>query len=76
MSRSLFRCRNRVCPVPHGAALGRVTSDGGLVLDSAVVGFRCYLDTRRAVVMCPACGEIREFRGAAVLSATAATPDV
>ena len=63
MSRSHWRCRNRVCPVPHGAVLGRLTSDGGLVLDPEVTAFRCYLDTRRAVVDCPGCGATREFRG-------------
>ena len=72
MSRSLWRCRNRGCPVPHGARLGRLTVDGGLVLDPAVVAFRCYLDTRRAVVDCPACGAEREFRGGAVFTARAA----
>ena len=68
MSRSLWRCRNKACPVPHGAVLGRLTADGGLVLDPAVRAFRCYLDTRRAVVACPGCGAEREFRGAAVHS--------
>ncbi len=68
MSRSLWRCRNRACPVPHGAVLGRLTADGGLVLDSAVKSFRCYLDTRRAVVICPACQATREFRGGAVVA--------
>ncbi len=68
MSRQDWRCRNPACPVPHGAALGRLTADGGLVLDPAVRAFRCYLDTRRAVVACPACGAWKEFRGAAVLA--------
>jgi hypothetical protein len=45
-----------------------MTADGGLVLDPASVMFRVYLDTRRAVVVCPSCGASREFRGAAVLS--------
>ncbi|MDP9363508.1 MAG: hypothetical protein M3Q10_04640, partial [Chloroflexota bacterium] len=53
---------------PHGAVLGRLTSDGGLVLDPAVRSFRCFLDTRRAVVECPACGEGREFRGGAIIA--------
>jgi hypothetical protein len=43
--------------------LGRVTSDAGLVLDPSVQAFVVYLDTRRAVVACPACGTSREFRG-------------
>ncbi len=66
MSRSLWRCRNPICPVPHGAVLGRLTADGGLVLDPAVATFRAYLDTRRAVIASPACGDMREFRGDAV----------
>ncbi len=68
MSRSLWRCRNPECPVPHGAVLGRVTPDGGLVLKPEVVGLRVFLDTRRVEVQCPRCGQIREFRGAALFS--------
>ena len=68
MSRSLLRCRSRACPVPHGAVLGRLTADGGLVLDPTVACFRAYLDTRRAVVVCPGCGAAREFRGDAVFA--------
>ncbi len=68
MSRRFFRCRHLDCSVSHGAVLGRLTSDGGLVLDPAVTCFRAYLDTGRAVVVCPACGTVREFRGGAVCS--------
>ena len=68
MSRHEWRCRNRWCPAPHGAVLGRLTGDGGLVLDPAVAEFRCFLDTRRAVVVCPGCGVEREFRGGAILT--------
>ncbi len=68
MSRSWWRCRNPDCSVPHGALLGRVTSDGGLVLDPAVTTFAAYLDTRRVVVICPACDATREFRGNAVFA--------
>ncbi|MDP9471642.1 MAG: hypothetical protein M3Q71_13415 [Chloroflexota bacterium] len=68
MSRRFFRCRNSDCPAPHGAVLGRLTGEGGLVLDPAVDGFRCFLDTRRAVISCPWCGLEREFRGAAIFS--------
>ena len=68
MSRSLWRCRNRDCCEPHGAVLGRLTVDGGLVLDPGVMKFRVYLDTRRAVVSCPSCGRSREFRGPGVFS--------
>jgi hypothetical protein len=70
MSRSLWRCRNRECPVPHGAVLGRITADGGLVLSAAVHTFQAFLDTRRAMVGCPACGSVREFRGPAVMAAS------
>ena len=69
MSRRAWRCRNPRCPVPHGAILGRLTADGGLVLDPAVRSFRCYLDTRRVVVVCPFCGVPREFRGGAICRA-------
>ncbi len=70
MSRREWRCRNPACPVPQGAVLGRLTADGGLVLDPAVRSFRCFLDTRRAAVACPACGAIREFRGSGVFVVT------
>ncbi len=63
MSRSLWRCRNWGCPVPHGAVLGRLTADGGLVLDRATERFAVHLDTRKAVVWCPRCGTPRDFRG-------------
>ena len=66
MSRSLWRCRDPGCPVPHGAVLGRVTADGGLVLVPAVRSVHCFLDTRKALVTCPACGAVRAFRGRAV----------
>jgi len=66
MSRSLWRCRNTACPLPHGAILGRVTSDAGLMLDPAVRSFAVYLDTRRSLVTCPVCGTEREFRGSAI----------
>ncbi|MDP9356364.1 MAG: hypothetical protein M3R02_13975 [Chloroflexota bacterium] len=68
MSRSLWRCRHAGCSAAHGAVLGRLTAEGGLVLDPAVVAFRAYLDTRRVMVVCPACGTDREFRGGAVCS--------
>lgn len=66
MSRSLWRCRNPACPTQGGTVLGRVTTDDGLVLDPAVRAFAVYLDTRKAVVTCPACGRKREFWGTAV----------
>lgn len=68
MSHRRWHCRNRACPAPHGAVLGRVTDDGSLVLDSATSDFKIYMDTRRVHVVCPACGTEREFRGAAVFS--------
>ncbi len=74
MSRREWRCCNRACAVRGGAILGRLTADGGLVLDPAVVSFKCFLDTRRAVAVCPVCGEEREFRGGAVFSPPAWTP--
>ncbi len=68
MSRSVWRCRNPDCSEPHGAVLGRLTIDGGLVLDPAVTAFQCFLDTKRAVVACPACGTRRMFSGTAVVT--------
>ena len=64
MSRHDWRCRNPGCSEPHGAVLGRVTAEGGLVLDPAVGRFAAYLDTRRVAVWCPVCAMAREFRGA------------
>ncbi len=66
MSQRFLRCRNRACPVPHGAVLGRLTEDEGLVLDSHVHTFRARLGSGRVVVDCPACGTEREFRGTAL----------
>ena len=66
VSRHAWRCKNADCPEPHGAVLGRVTADGGLVLDQGAGRFAVYLDTRRATVWCPACGAAREFRGPSV----------
>jgi hypothetical protein len=69
VSRSLWRCRNPACPVPHGAVLGQVTEGKlGLVLDPAVRRFRAYLDTRKTEVVCHECGTTRTFRGSAVFS--------
>ncbi len=68
MSRSLWRCRNLACQVPHGTILGHLTADGSLVLSLTVTRFRCYLDTRRAVICCPSCGAKRDYRGGAVFS--------
>ena len=62
MSRRLLRCRNPACPVPHGAVLGRVTEDDGIVLDGAVTTFAVYLDTQRVRIQCPACGASRNLR--------------
>lgn len=67
MSRSLWRCRNPQCPVPHGAVLGRVTATGGLALVPTVRIVHCYFDTRKAMVTCPVCGTVREFRGSGVV---------
>lgn len=67
MSRSLWRCRNPGCPVKHGAVLGRVTAEGGLVLHQSV-SFVAFLDTGRVTVTCPVCGHVRDFRGRSVRS--------
>jgi hypothetical protein len=61
--------------VPHGAVLGRLTSDGGLVLDPVARAFRCYLDTRRAVIACPVCGAEREFHGGAIIAPRSSAGD-
>jgi hypothetical protein len=74
VSRSLWRCRNRACSEPHGAVLGHVTADRGLVLDQSVDMYNIYMDTRRAVVICPGCGARREFQGDAVFSAVRTEP--
>jgi hypothetical protein len=63
MSTRLWKCRNPHCLVTHGAVLGHIKSDGGLVLEAEVLLHAVYLDTRRAVIVCPACGQHREFRG-------------
>jgi hypothetical protein len=68
MSTRLWRCRNPGCPVRHGAVLGWLNADDGLVLAPAVQVFRAHLDTRRVVVACPACTAEREFRGVALFS--------
>lgn len=68
VSRSWWRCRNADCPVAHGAVLGQVTAEGGLVLDPAVRSFAAYVDTGRIEVECPACSQRREFRGMGVRS--------
>jgi hypothetical protein len=54
--------------VPHGAVLGRLTADGGLVLRPEVETYTVYMDTRRAVITCPRCGQTRGFRGQALFS--------
>lgn len=69
MSRRLWRCQSPGCPVAHGKVLGRLTEEGGLVLDPAVVAFRAFFDTKKVVVVCPACGSSRDFRGRSVTGA-------
>ncbi len=68
MGRRLLRCPNPRCSDPHGTVLGRLTSDGGIVIHCRVTVFRCLLDARRAELRCPDCGATREFRGTAVFS--------
>jgi hypothetical protein len=70
MSTRLWRCRNPHCLITHGAILGRLTVDDGLVLDPESRLHAVFLDTRRAVIVCPACGQHREFRGGAIHCAT------
>lgn len=67
MSRRLWRCRNRVCPTPHGAVLGSLARDGVLSVDHAVLKLRCYIEARRTAVTCPQCGRVRDFYGTLVL---------
>jgi hypothetical protein len=46
-----------------------LTVDGaGLVLNPAVRRFRVYLDACKVEVVCPVCGTVRTFRGAAMYS--------
>lgn len=68
MSRREWRCRNPACPEPHGAVLGRITGDGGLVLDGGVMRFAVYVDTTRIAVWCPRCGQPRDFAGRMLFS--------
>lgn len=68
MSRRHWQCRNPSCSGEHGTILGRLVDDDGIVLDASVTDFGVYLDTQKAVVKCPICGTIREFRGRAVFS--------
>lgn len=69
MSRSAWRCRNRTCADPHGEVLGRLTDDrSSLVVAPSVATMRIYLDTGKVDVVCPVCGTVRTFRGAAVFA--------
>jgi hypothetical protein len=71
MSRSLWRCRNPDCSEPHGNVLGRVTTGGGLVLESSV-DFVVYLDTGRITIRCPKCSGSRDFHGRFIRSSPGA----
>lgn len=66
MSRRLWRCRNRDCPVPHGAVLGRLTVEGILIVDESIQAARCYLERGQALIKCPACGHLKTYFGLAV----------
>ena len=59
MSRRLWRCRNPDC----GAVLGRLTTDGGLIVLHGGTQVGAYFDTGRATVACRNCGTMRGFRG-------------
>lgn len=69
MGRNAWRCRDRGCPVPHGADLGSVTPAGDLELAAGVDQFVIELAVGRATVRCPSCGTGREFRGGSIFSA-------
>lgn len=69
MGRTAWRCRNRGCPVPHGAVLGTLTRGGDLELATGAAEFAIQLVLGRATVRCPACGRCRDFRGGSVYSA-------
>jgi hypothetical protein len=43
--------------------LGKIMQGEGLVMEPSAILQAVYLDTRRAVIVCPACGQWREFRG-------------
>jgi hypothetical protein len=64
MSTRRWRCRNPHCLVQHGALLGTLKADGGLVLEPEVMVGTVYLDTKRASIVCPVCGQARDFWGA------------
>lgn len=68
MSRSLLRCRNPACPVPHGAVLGRISDGDVLILNPSVSRFSVYLDTGRIEVTCRACRQSRRFHGRGIRS--------
>ncbi len=68
MSRRDWRCRNASCPSLGGYVLGRITSDAGLVLSRRVRITRAYLDTHRALILCPACATERLFTGKVVIA--------
>jgi hypothetical protein len=71
LSQSLWRCRNRTCGVPHGAVLGRVTADGGLVLQFEAATFVAHLNTKRVYAR----GGVREFRGNVLYSPARTSPN-
>jgi hypothetical protein len=68
MSRSLLRCRNPACPVPHGAVLARITAGGAIILGPDVGRFAIYLDTGRASFTCQACGQARNVHARIICS--------
>jgi hypothetical protein len=43
--------------------LGKIAQGKGLVLEPPVILQAVSLDTRRAIIVCLACGQWREFRG-------------
>jgi hypothetical protein len=64
MGRREWRCRNQLCPVPHGAVSGKLANNGnGLVLEPGAAIAAVYLDAGRVEVACLACWAVRDFRG-------------
>jgi hypothetical protein len=74
MSTRRWTCRNPHCLVQHGALLGCLKANGGLVLEPEVIVGTVYLDARRVTIVCPVCGQAREFRGAWVRTKGRAAP--
>ena len=64
MSRREWRCRNQACR----AVLGRITSEGALILGHTSMQWMMQISHGRFDLLCPACGTRRSFRGTYVKS--------